>query len=553
MRCRFSVLLIITMASPSLAKVNPASSVASPLHGYVLGRAAYSGDALEDAARFFESAYSQDPQAPNLAQRAFELAVASGDRKRAFAMATDLHAKGKKNPELAIILLSDAVLKKDWAGAAAVKDDLSSAGYAAVAVPIIEAWIAFGRGDIQAALTRLDPSEFTGFTRSYIAEQRAHMLAASGRWAEAAAAYSALRASSPSGISFIRQGEADAVAQMGDRKKALAILDGNEPPTVAARERLLAGKRIGALAPDSRRGLSWMAARLAADLARDRPVPLALLFARTATFLAPEAPAGWLIVGDILARGRQREAALAAYAQVPAKDALEETAQARRADVLELLGRNMEAGVLLVEATEAEGAASDAWVRLADWHRRAERFAPAIAAYSRSIELTPDSANSWGLWFLRGSMKERAGDWPGAEVDFREALQRSPDEPVVLNYLGYSLLDRGSKLPEASKMIEKAASLRPADGGIVDSLGWSQYRQGQFAEAVITLEKAADLEPTDSTVSEHLGDAYWRTGRLIEARFRWRAAMSMEPDTKQRAGLLAKVDYGLDAALAMAN
>ncbi|GGI84309.1 hypothetical protein GCM10007973_21060 [Polymorphobacter multimanifer] len=546
-------LSLLALAAPATARINAAGQPSSALHGYVLGRAASSGDSLTDAARFFEFANAQDPGKPTLVRRAFELAVASGDAEQAFALAHQLQASGGANPELGVLLLSEAVLKKDWKAADAARATLAGAGYAQVVSPIVDAWVRFGRGENDAALAILDPQQFTGFARSYVTEQRAHMLAAARRWPEAAAAYASLRAGSPAGISFIRVGEADAVAEGGDKVRALALLDGNDPPTVAARTRLQAGKRIGALAPGPRQGIAWMAARLASDLSRERPVPLALLFARTATFLAPDVPAGWLIAGDMLARGGQRSAALAAYEKVADDDALAVSAGIRRAEVLEAMGDTAQAGALLRKATTVPGAGSDAWVRLGDWHRRASAFGPAIEAYSQALALTPEGANNWGLWFLRGSMKEQAGDWPGAEADLRAALQLSPDEPVVLNYLGYSLLDRSLKLPEASALIEKAAALRPADGGIIDSLGWSQFRRGNFAEAVSTLEKAAELEATDATVNDHLGDAYWRTGRRIEANFRWRAALQMEPSDKQRRELLAKLDYGLDAAVAMAN
>jgi Flp pilus assembly protein TadD len=544
-----AAVLIAALAPPALARAK--APEISPLHGYVLGRAAFANDALAEAAQFFDAVQAQQPETPELARRAFELAVASGDRKRALELAVSLQANGQGNSEVAVLLLTGAVLRKDWPAATSARAALSNAGYAAVVGPIVDAWIAYGRGDSAAALAILEPTNFTGFARSYVAEQRAHMLAATGRWNEAAAAYSLLRAGTASGISFLRQGEADAVAQSGDRVRALALLDGDEPPTVAARARLKAGKRIGALAPDARRGLGWMAARLAADLSRERPVPLALLFARTATFLAPDIAASWLICGDVLARSGSREAALAAYAMVPDKDALAQTARIRRAEVLEAMDRGTEAGALLAEAATAADAGSDAWVRLGDWHRRAERFGAATEAYGRAIDVGPEGPGSWGLWFLRGSMKDRAQDWPGAEADLRKALALSSDEPVVLNYLGYSLLDRGLKLSEAATLIEKAATLRPDDGGIVDSLGWSQYRQGRFAEAATTLERASSLEPTDPTVTDHLGDAYWQIGRRIEARFRWRAALAMDPSDAQRKQIDAKLAYGLDAAIAM--
>lgn len=546
-------LSVMLLAAPVSARITANGEPASALHGYVFGRAASAGNALEDAARFFEFTNQQDPGKLVVLRRAFELAVASGDGTAAFALARQLQATGSQDAEVAMLMLSEAVLKKDWKAADAARAGIVGAGYAQVVSPIVQAWILFGRGDVEAALAGLDPAKFNGFSRAYMAEQRAHMLAAAQRWPEAAAAYSALRAGTASGISFIRVGEADAVAEGGDRARALTLLEGNEPLSVAARQRLQAGKRIGALAPGPRQGIAWMAARLASDLSRERPVPLALLFARTATFLAPDMSAGWLICGDVLTRGGQRSAALTAYAKVEQNDPLFDAARVRRAEVYEVMGDMAQAGALLRAATTEPDAGSDAWVRLGDWHRRAGQFGPATIAYSRAIAVAPEAGSLWGLWFLRGSMKEQAGDWPGAESDLREALALSPDEPVVLNYLGYSLLDRSLKLVEASALIEQAAALRPADGGIIDSLGWSYFRRGKFADAVTTLEKAAELEPGDPTVTDHLGDAYWRTGRRIEAFFRWRAALQMEPTDKLRLELIAKLDYGLDAALAMAS
>ena len=546
-----SAILLVLLATAADARQTQPVAPDSALHGYVLGRYAYADDELARAARYFDLARSQDPGQPALTRRAFELAVASGDRARAFALAQQLAAAGQGDSDVEMVRLADAVLRKDWPTVAVARSGLADAGYAAVVGPIVDAWVLFGRGRKDAALARLDPAAFSGFARSYIAEQRAHMLAAMGRWDEAAAAYAELRAGTRTGISFLRQGEADAMAQGGDRDGALKLLQGDETTVVAARQRLESGKRIGALAPDARHGIGWMAARLASDLSRDKPVPLALLFARVSTFLAPDVPATWLIAGDVMARSEQSDSALAAYAEIPAGDALADAAQARRAEVLEGLGRGDDAGSLLKAAAAAPGAAANDWTRLGDWHRRADRFGEAVAAYDRGIALAGADAG-WGLYFLRGSMNERGGDWVAAERDLREALKRSPDEPIVLNYLGYSMLDRGQGAAEAAGLIERAAKLRPGDGGIIDSLGWSQYASGRYAEAVESLEKAVALEPTDPTVTEHLGDALWQVGRRIEARFRWRAALVLDPNAAQTKSLTAKLDYGLDAALAMA-
>lgn len=546
-----SLAIVLLLAAPASARQTELGRTESALHGYVLGRYAASDDALGRAAAYFDDARAKDPGRPALARRAFDLAVAAGDRPRATELAKQLVATGIVDSDIEMIRLSDAVLRKDWKGVSAARARIANAGYAAVVGPIVDAWVLYGSGKPAAGIAVLDPVNFSGFARAYIAEQRAHMLAADGQWSAAAAAYSELRSGSGAGIGFLRVGEADALAMSGDRAGAMQVLSGDDITVTAARGRLEAGKRIGALAPDPRRGTAWMMARLAADLSREKPVPLALLFARASTFLAPDISATWLITGDVLSRSDQQASALLAYAQVPAGDPLFDGAKQRRAEVLEKLGRDSDAGALLKAAAGAPGATADDWTRLGDWHRRADRHADAIAAYTRAIAVAGEGSATWGLYFLRGSMFERAGDWPKAEADLRKALALSPDEPIVLNYLGYSMLDRGMRSPEAAAMVERAAMLRPGDGGVIDSLGWSQYRQGKFTDAVASLEKAIVLEPTDPTVSEHLGDAYWRTGRRIEARFRWRAALDLDPTAAQATGLRGKLDYGLDAAPAM--
>jgi tetratricopeptide (TPR) repeat protein len=541
----------LIIAGPADAKpTQPAAE--SALHSYVLGRYAQSADSLDRAARYFNTARAQDSAQAELTRRTFEIAVAAGDSKLAFDTARQLAAAGRQDSDLALVRLVEAVLKKDWPAADTLRTGIANAGYAVVVGPIVEAWMLHARGKTGPALAKLDPGNFSGFARSYVAEQRAHMLAASGKYAEAAAAYADLRSGTGGGISFLRQGEADARAEAGDRDGAMKVLEGDDPTLAVARARLAAGKRIGALAPDPRRGIGWMAARLATDLSRDKPVPLALLFARMGTFLAPDVTASWLICGDVLARSGRNATALLAYDQVTPGDALAGAAATRRAEVLEAMGRDSDAGALLAAATTAPAATSEDWTRLGDWHRRGERFKDAIAAYDKAIATAGQGSASWSLFFLRGSMQERSGNWPAAEADLREALYRSPDEPTVLNYLGYSMLDRGSNLVEATRLIERAAKLRPGDGGIIDSLGWSHYRQGRFAEAVSALEQAAIMEPTDPTVTEHLGDAYWQVGRRIDARFRWRAALDLDPTPAQRKAINAKLDVGLEAALAMA-
>ena len=520
---------------------------------YVLGRFAADNDRLLDAARYTDAARQRDPGDGQVAQRAFELAVAAGDERLAIALANERAVGGKADSTVALLRLTDALQRRDWKQAELARAGIADVGYAAVVGPIVDAWILYGRGDTAAALARLDPAKMTGFAKGYVAEARAQMLAAAGRFAEAAPAYHDLRAATGPGISFLAIGEADALQQAGDTAGAARALAGTDAVMVQARTRLAAGRRIGALAVDPRTGVAWLCARLATDLSRDKPVALAIIFARVATFLAPGIGATWLVAGDVLARSGFDDAALAAYGRIGAADALSVAARARRAELLGDRGRGAEAEAALVAATRTNAADGEAWARLGDWQRKAERNADAAMSYGRAIALSPGGKVPWTLYFLRGSTLEQAGDWPAARSDLRAALKLAPDEPTVLNYLGYAMLDRDEDAPAARALVEKAARLKPDDGFIADSLGWAQLRLGDVTAAVKTLERAAAAEPGDPTINGHLGDAYWRQGRRIEARFRWRAALDLEPTPKDRAALAAKLDYGLDVAQRLAS
>jgi len=149
------------------------------------------------------------------------------------------------------------------------------------------------------------------------------------------------------------------------------------------------------------------------------------------------------------------------------------------------------------------------------------------------------------LFYFRGICYERSKQWSKAEADFKKALELYPDQPLVLNYLGYSLVDQGLNLEEAFKMLRKAVELRPSDGYVVDSLGWAHYKLGQYGEAADTLEKAINLKPADPILNDHLGDAYWRVNRRIEAHFQWNHARDMGPDSEDLPAILKKIEVGL--------
>ncbi len=167
-------------------------------------------------------------------------------------------------------------------------------------------------------------------------------------------------------------------------------------------------------------------------------------------------------------------------------------------------------------------------IALGDALRRDKRYAEAAKAYDKALDMTGgERAIDWHIYYVRGIAFEREGVWEKAESDFLKALELNPDQPQVLNYLGYSWVDQELQLERALEMIEQAVSLRPDDGYIVDSLGWAYYRLERFEEAVETLERAARLSPSDPTINDHLGDAYWQVGRKREAKFQWSIALEL--------------------------
>lgn len=178
--------------------------------------------------------------------------------------------------------------------------------------------------------------------------------------------------------------------------------------------------------------------------------------------------------------------------------------------------------------------------------RSRKLYAEAIPYYDQALGMIEKpERRHWVYYYARGTSYERIKQWPKAEVDLKKALDLYPDQPLVLNYLGYSWVDQGYNLDEGMKLIEKAVALKPDDGYIVDSLGWAHYKQGNFEEAVRYLERAVELRPEDPILNDHLGDALWRVGREREARFQWDQALTLEPEPEDEAKIRKKLKSGL--------
>jgi len=178
--------------------------------------------------------------------------------------------------------------------------------------------------------------------------------------------------------------------------------------------------------------------------------------------------------------------------------------------------------------------------------RSRKLYVEEIQTYDRAIAMIdkPDRRH-WAYFYARGTSHERNKDWPKAEADLKKALALYPDQPLVLNYLGYSWIDQGLNLDEGMQLIERAVSLKPDDGYIVDSLGWAHFKRGNYKEAVRYLERAVELRPDDPVLNDHLGDALWRVGREREARFQWDQSLSLKPEPEDETKIRKKLSEGL--------
>jgi len=281
-------------------------------------------------------------------------------------------------------------------------------------------------------------------------------------------------------------------------------------------------------------------------LSRQNTSETALVLGQLGLYLHPEFPALQMLVADLLESLDRREQANQMYASVDASSPLSRQARLNVALNLNRMDQFDEASRQLRDLADEYTNDPEPLVDLGDILRSRDKFDDAVDAYDEAFSRIPElKPYHWRLLYARGIALERAKRWPRAEKDFLMALEFEPEQPFVLNYLGYSWIEQGQNLDEAQGMIRKAVEQRPDDGYIVDSLGWAYYQIGKYEDAVRELERAVELRPEDAVINDHLGDAFWAVGRTREARYQWMRALGLEPDAELKVRLEAKIDKGL--------
>jgi tetratricopeptide (TPR) repeat protein len=539
-----------TPAAPRSDAVVPPSTVSG---AFLAGRQAEDKGDLLSAVEFYAAALALEPDNPRILIRGLAADLQLGRIAASLDLARRLlkHQPGVAIAELALTV--DDIRAGRLAEAEQRLKTLRPSGSNAVLVPMMTAWIRAGRREFDQAQEILEQNARQGglaaiyqFHTGLIAEfgDRTDVAEASYKKARGSGEQSAVRLIVAMGQFFERLGrgaEAEALYAAFNERAGDPIFMASE----------LARVRSGVKPPRSiakfSDGIAEALVDVASALQRDRAADLALIHAQLANYLRPNFAAALAVIGDVHETMERRQLAISAYESV-AQDPIYGWGVRLRAAALWEKQNEFDKAAGLLESMAAERPErTDALITLGDLERGRKRFEAAAEAYDKAIRrVTEVRRPHWSIFYSRGVALERMGQWAKAEPDFLKALELEPEQPLVLNYLGYSWADQGVHLDRALPMIRRAVELtQERDGYIVDSLGWVLYRLGQFDEAVRHLERAVELRPKDPVINDHLGDAYWRVGRRIEARYQWQRALGFEPEPELIPEIKNKIENGL--------
>lgn len=525
---------------------------------YLAARMAAVESDFRAAARYFAQAVAHDPTDRFLLDSALIALVSAGDTERAVTLAGDMHDDGRRTELSRMIHIADLVHGGDWS---AVLDEEDAGGDADddLLDGMIRAWALMGAGRASESLEAFEALAGTREVAPMINYHLAIARAMVGDY-EGAEALLSDHAVGTHILGFTAR--AQILTQLDRRDDAVAMLDAvdgirAEPQLGALRQRIAQGEPVAFdVVTTASDGIAQVHLTFASALSGSPdPEPLALIHARLAAWLSPDTAEARLMLAQLLQDRMQFDLAEPEFDALRRMGEMRPVAELARIDALSRAGRRDEAEKAALSLTAAYPDLPQAWIALGDLLRQQEKFSQAVPAYDKALTLLDDEDPKarWFPLYARGIALERSGQFDRAEADLLAAIEINPEQASLLNYLGYSWIDRNEKLDRALEMIIKAAELSPGDGYILDSLAWAYYRLGRYQEAVAPMEQAIGTMSSDPLVNDHLGDIYWMVGRHREAEIQWQRALSLEPTDSGDVDpdrIRAKLERGLDAVLA---
>jgi len=504
------------------------------------------------AAAFYRSALRTDPKNNELLDRAFISSLADGDIDEAVKLADRILTMDKAN-RVARLVVGVRDLKQKKYPAAQLNINQSIRGpITDLVATLLSGWASYGAGDAKAAVAGIDKLTGPEWYPIFKDLHTGMILEISGKDKDAGTRFERAYKLDDSMLRV-----SDAYARWLSRNKDGAAAAGiyeafdkklpRHPLVQEGLRDTKAGKKLPPLVDSAQAGAAEALYGIGATLTRRGGEDLALVYLQLALYLQPNHPLALLSLADLYESVKKPQMAIKVYERMPASSPLKRNAQIQLATNLDAADRSEEAIKILKGVTAEAPKDIEAIMALGNIERGRKKFSDCAATYTQAIDAAPGvtDKNTWVTYYYRGICEERSKQWSKAETDMRKALELQPEQPHVLNYLGYSWIDQGINLDEGMKMIRRAVDQRPDDGYIVDSLGWAFYRIGNFEDAVKNLERAIDLKPEDPTINDHLGDAYWRVGRTLEAKFQWAHARDLKPEAEELPKIEAKINNGL--------
>jgi len=503
------------------------------------------------ASRFYSESIKFDPRSADLAERALETLLAEGKMTEALPLADTV---AKRNSGSGIARLAQgvrAIKDKNFQTARNIFRRGDRNQSSDITANLLNAWTYQGSGNIKRAFEAVDRIGDEPGAKVFRLLHRGLIAKVGGKADEARKALKAAYEADPQTLRtadlyaqfLISQKETDEALSVYRQLKRLYP---RHPLVRAAIANLEQGKAVEDEIRDESEGIAEVLYGLGSAVTRDGDELASLIYLRLAHYLSPNHNLAALAIADTYERLKQPQSAITAYALIEQTSPLRLTADVQRALNLEQLDEKNQAVAVLKSVSLNHKDEIEPLIALGNVYRARKAFKDAAETYSAAIAaLGQPTPGHWSLFYSRGIALERLKRWPEAEADFRKALELSPDQPLVLNYLGYSWVEQNTNLDEAFKMLRRAVEQQPTDGYIVDSLGWAYYRLGQYDKALQLMEKAVDLKAADPTINDHLGDVYWRLGREREARFQWNHARDLNPEPEDLPKILEKIEKGL--------
>src|SRR3984885_1723711 len=485
------------------------------------------------AATFYRSALRIDPKNNELLDRAFISSLADGDIEEAVKLADRILTIDKTNRVARLVIGVRDLKQKKYASAQANINQSIRGPITDLVATLLSGWATYGAGDSKAAVANIDKLTGPEWYPLFKDLHTGMILELAGKEKDA-------------GVRLERAYKLeDSMLRVADDYARWLSRNKDDPSALAIYEAF--DKKLPPLVDSPQTGAAEALYGIGATLTRRGGEDLALVYLQLALYLAPNHPLALLSLADLYESVKKPAMAIKVYERMPASSPLKRNAQIQLATNLDAADRSDEAIKILKTVAVEDPKDLEAIMALGNIERGRKKFADCAQTYSQGIDVLPDAtdkANSV-YYYYRGICEERSHQWPKAEADMRKALELQPEQPHVMNYLGYSWIDQGVNLDEGMKMIKRAVDQRPDDGYIVDSLGWAYFRIGNFEDAVKNLERAIDLKPEDPTINDHLGDAYWRVGRTLEAKFQWSHARDLKPEPEELPKIEAKIENGL--------